>query len=409
MFIIVIGTRASGKSAIKDYLLQRKKFKHVRLVEGHSSQSPDNSGGKNSGPDQERVLPEESKKSDYANSLEAKEDEPPGPQVTATHRRGGSSLSTTSNASITLADTGEISGVDGTLGFSEPARLLDHVTRHWREDFVTEDITTREVLEPFLKRPFVLLVSVDAPTLVRFHRHQKYKQSPSKFSFFNNRTLFSSSRHATATLEQFVTDDDRVSFGPDSGQITSAYLFASHHLCHVNVINSFSTVTQLYMHLEALDIMNPDRLRPGWDSYFMKLASLASHRSNCMKRRVGAILVRDHTIIATGYNGTPRGVPNCNEGGCKRCNEGGPSSVGGFEECLCIHAEENALLEAGRERVGKGAVIYCNTCPCLKCTIKIVQNGVTEVVYNLSYKMDASSARVFEMAGVKLRQYSPPG
>lgn len=61
------------------------------------------------------------------------------------------------------------------------------------------------------------------------------------------------------------------------------------------------------------------------------------------------------------YNGTPRHLVNCNEGGCKRCNEGGPSPMEGFEECLCIHAEENALLEAGRERVGKDAVLYCNT------------------------------------------------
>ena len=70
------------------------------------------------------------------------------------------------------------------------------------------------------------------------------------------------------------------------------------------------------------------------------------------------------TFVSTSicrYNGTPRGVPNCTEGGCKRCNEGGASAVEGFEECLCIHAEENALLEAGRERVGKGAVLYCNT------------------------------------------------
>ena len=66
-------------------------------------------------------------------------------------------------------------------------------------------------------------------------------------------------------------------------------------------------------------------------------------------------------ILSLRYNGTPRGVPNCNEGGCRRCNEGDPGSADGFDECLCIHAEENALLEAGRERVGKGAIIYCNT------------------------------------------------
>lgn len=107
-----------------------------------------------------------------------------------------------------------------------------------------------------------------------------------------------------------------------------------------------------------------------------------------MKRRVGAVLVREKRVVSTGYNGTPRGVRNCSEGGCGRCNgwgdglnleleldglviEGGEMKRGqavmgeGLDECLCLHAEENALLEAGRERVSgggtTGAVLYCNT------------------------------------------------
>lgn len=85
-----------------------------------------------------------------------------------------------------------------------------------------------------------------------------------------------------------------------------------------------------------------------------------------MKRRVGCILVKDSRVIATGYNGTPKGLRNCNEGGCQRCNEATPCGTG-LDRCLCMHAEENALLEAGRERVGRGqgVILYCNTCPCL--------------------------------------------
>lgn len=79
-----------------------------------------------------------------------------------------------------------------------------------------------------------------------------------------------------------------------------------------------------------------------------------------------------------------------------------------LRNCLCIHAEENALLEAGRERVGDGAVLYCDTCPCLTCTIKIVQVGITEVVYSNSYYMDDEAAKIFQEAGVKLRQFLPP-
>ena len=138
----------------------------------------------------------------------------------------------------------------------------------------------------------------------------------------------------------------------------------------------------------------------------MTLASLASHRSNCMKRRVGCVLVHNARIISTGYNGTPRGLVNCNEGGCPRCNA---ASTGGtsLSTCLCLHAEENALLEAGRERIREGAVLYCDTCPCLTCSVKIAQVGVKEVVYSQSYNMDEASRMVLREAGVELRQFVP--
>lgn len=138
----------------------------------------------------------------------------------------------------------------------------------------------------------------------------------------------------------------------------------------------------------------------------MQLASLAAQRSNCMKRRVGCVLVREKRVISTGYNGTPRGIKNCGEGGCPRCNEGLGSGFG-LGTCLCIHAEENALLEAGRERIREDATLYCDTCPCLTCSIKIAQVGISEVVYSQGYSMDGETAEVFKQAGVRLRQFIP--
>lgn len=140
----------------------------------------------------------------------------------------------------------------------------------------------------------------------------------------------------------------------------------------------------------------------------MHLATLASTRSNCMKRRVGAVLVRNNRVISTGYNGTPRNLTNCNDGGCARCNNGGVSGGVALSTCLCLHAEENALLEAGRERVGeRGGILYCDTCPCLTCSVKIVQVGIEEVVYAQGYNMDQETARVLEEGGVRLRQFTP--
>jgi dCMP deaminase len=93
----------------------------------------------------------------------------------------------------------------------------------------------------------------------------------------------------------------------------------------------------------------------------MRLANLAAQRSNCMKRSVGCVLVREKRVVSTGYNGTPRGMRNCNEGGCARCNAAGTRAGVALDTCLCIHAEENALLEAGRERIRDGSILYCNT------------------------------------------------
>ena len=104
--------------------------------------------------------------------------------------------------------------------------------------------------------------------------------------------------------------------------------------------------------------------RPGWDEYFMLQAKLAALRSNCITRSVGAVIVRDHRQLATGYNGTPPGIKNCFEGGCQRCKdrmEGKVKSGEGLGRCLCNHAEANAIMHCailGIEAGTKGAILY---------------------------------------------------
>ncbi|KPM35054.1 hypothetical protein AK830_g11531 [Neonectria ditissima] len=271
--------------------------------------------------------------------------------------------------------------------FSTPEELLDFVTLQWRRRFVTTDIPTEAVLDVFVRRPFFLLLSVDAPLTVRWRRYQERAVHSGK---------------PEMTLEHFVTKSDTHLYDVQTGlsQLISR--------AAVSLLNTSASLAHLYATLGKLDIPNPDRLRPSWDNYFMALASLAAHRSNCMKRRVGCVLVgRERRVISTGYNGTPRGLQNCADGGCPRCNSGNSSGVG-LSTCLCIHAEENALLEAGRERIREGSVLYCDTCPCLTCSIKICQVGIKEVVYAHGYSMDKETAQVFREAGVRLRQFIPP-
>jgi dCMP deaminase len=144
--------------------------------------------------------------------------------------------------------------------------------------------------------------------------------------------------------------------------------------------------------------------RPGWDEYFMSIARVVASRSNCVKRKVAALITVDRRIIATGYNGTPRGVQNCNEGGCPRCNDFAPGGAD-LGECLCSHAEENAITQSAYHGVRvRGGTLYTTFCPCLMCTKMIINAGIEEVVFSADYPLGAASLRLLREAGVKVRQ-----
>ncbi len=267
---------------------------------------------------------------------------------------------------------------------------------------MTTDIASEAVLDIFSRRPFFLLISVDAPVGVRWRRARR-------------RAAAAAGGAAPLDLETFVTQSDNQLYGGPQHlpPLLPLMARAAMHLANGGLEEASPSARPLF---DALDRVGLDAasiaqlLRPSWDRYFMSLASLAAQRSNCMKRRVGCVLVREHRVVSTGYNGTPRGLRNCGEGGCGRCNGGAGAGVG-LATCLCLHAEENALLEAGRERIPAASLantmLYCDTCPCLTCSIKIVQVGISEVVYSQGYSMDAETAAVFREAGVRLRQYIP--
>jgi dCMP deaminase len=123
--------------------------------------------------------------------------------------------------------------------------------------------------------------------------------------------------------------------------------------------------------------------KPEWPAYFMSIALAARARADCTGNRVGAILVKDKFIIATGYNGTPAGAPNCSEGGCERCAhpERYPSGQG-YDLCICVHAEANALLMAARVGIAThGSTLYSTMRPCFGCSKELLQAGVQRVVY----------------------------
>lgn len=144
--------------------------------------------------------------------------------------------------------------------------------------------------------------------------------------------------------------------------------------------------------------------RVPWDTYFMRICRQVALRSDCLKRHVAAIIVKDKRIVSTGYNGTPRGVSNCSQGGCPRCATFGPSGSG-LGDCLCSHGEENAITQAAYHGISvKGATLYTTTSPCLLCTKMIINSGISEVVFNAAYPMGEQPLALLRTAGVVTRQ-----
>ena len=142
------------------------------------------------------------------------------------------------------------------------------------------------------------------------------------------------------------------------------------------------------------------RVRPDWDTYFMDMAKLASRRSSCLRRAVGAVLVKDRRLLSTGYNGVPSGVTHCEVTGCLREKLGVPSGER-HELCRGLHAEQNAIIQAAFHGVSiRDAVLYCTNLPCIICAKMLINAGVRRVVYLEGYA-DSLTAEMLAEVGIE--------
>ncbi len=144
--------------------------------------------------------------------------------------------------------------------------------------------------------------------------------------------------------------------------------------------------------------------RPSWDEYFIAIAKLVGERSTCIRRKVGAVIVKEKNILATGYNGPPSGFPHCIDIGCLRDELGVPSGER-HELCRGLHAEQNAIIQAAKHGISiKGSTLYCTHMPCSICMKMIINAGIEEVVYVEGYP-DELSKKFIEMSKIKVRRF----
>jgi dCMP deaminase len=263
--------------------------------------------------------------------------------------------------------------------------LAERILERIEDDkhYVIDSIRNPAEVDAFRAAKHFKLIRIEAPAEVRFERIlSRQRESDPK------------------TLEEFITLENREAEGDDTSQnLVKVELMADYSL------TNDGSLEKLYPQIDQLLIkLLKEVQRPSWDEYFMDIAKVVASRSNCMKRKVAAIIVRDKRVVSTGYNGTPRGTRNCNEGGCPRCNNLAASGTA-LDECLCSHGEENAIVQASYHGVSlKDGVIYTTFAPCLQCSKMIINSGIREVIYNMDYPLNDAAFRLFQQAGVFIRK-----
>lgn len=150
-------------------------------------------------------------------------------------------------------------------------------------------------------------------------------------------------------------------------------------------------------------------VKTSWDEYFYAICNAVSSKSPCLSRQIGAILVCDHSIVSTGYNGPPRGIPHCEGDICPRKAKGFASGEG-MELCDAQHAEENAVTNAARNGVITiGTTLYMNSViPCHKCFGTLINAGIAEVVIGTKYFYSEQTQRLLNHSQIKIREFNLP-
>lgn len=245
-------------------------------------------------------------------------------------------------------------------------------------------------VEELRRRKDFALVFVDAPLRMRYER-----------------SIIRARKGDLATFEEFAAAEKTQMRSKDPA---SQQLLACRKMANI-VVNNNGTLKEF--HAKIADAMKQVFLqfspkRPSWDEYFMAIARVAASRANCVKRHIGAVITVNKQIVSTGYNGTPKGITNCDEGGCPRCLSFVDSGTK-LDECLCVHAEENAIVQAACNGISvRGGTLYSTLCPCSYCAKSIINAGIAEVVYLEPFAMDDTTRRLFAQASVQFRSLQEP-
>ena len=248
-----------------------------------------------------------------------------------------------------------------------------------------------------LKKHNAIIIGVDAPQKQRFERLLKRQRvsDPKNWQEFlamESRDLGQGENQSGQQTRECIENSDYriINDGtPEELKQKIEYLFMK-----LNLKKDDIKKRELY-------------IRPTWDQYFMKMAALVAERSTCLRHHIGAVIVKNERVLTTGYNGSAKGMPNCNEVGCLKDERKIESGVG-HEICRAIHAEQNAIIQAGLHGINiDGSTMYSTHTPCGVCAKLIVNAGIKRVVSYHDYT-DAEARIFLNEAGIELIKVPKP-
>ncbi|MFC1696905.1 deaminase [Nanoarchaeota archaeon] len=257
------------------------------------------------------------------------------------------------------------------------------------KNYVVTSIRNPGEVEKLRERKNFVMVFVTAPLKSRWNRMQKRKRKGDANSF-----------------DQFKKQEQK----EKSSDPTKQNLTACEKMADI-VLNNGGTMEQLNEKLVKLlkDVETKYRknARMSIDEYFLKIAMVVAERSTCRRHNIGAVIVKNKHILTTGYNGAAAGIKDCLEQGCLKDTKGHGSGKG-FQDCRAVHAEENAIVQAGKHNQNtEGATLYCTHNPCNHCSKLIINAGIKRVVSFGDYA-DKTYVSLFDEAGVKFERMKMP-
>ena len=252
---------------------------------------------------------------------------------------------------------------------------------------VIESVRTPGEAASLRSKGHFTLFAVDADREVRYQRIKERHSETDNVSF-----------------ETFVANEERELSSQDPNKQNIAECVRQADF----IFQNNGSIEDLYVQVEKVlkDIEDKEHHRPSWDEYFMNLADTVAERATCDRGRSGCVIVKDRQILVTGYVGSPRGLPHCDDVGHlfkKMIHEDGHIT----QHCVrTVHAEQNAITQAARRGIAlEGSTLYCRMTPCRTCAMLIINCGITRVVCQRKYHDGSDSEKMFKEAGVKLEYF----